>query len=642
MFSARRFLKYTGFLLVLLVGLMCGIGALAATDPVDFTIEINPTSLTAPGKVSVSLRVTNTGSTDMPYPVTLYDPAGKAVPTFGDGGSQYLKADSFKSWTGDWTVTQEQLDAGEFTYTLKYDLDGDDGSIVQSQKLATAKIAFTGERVELSVTRTADPQVARSGGTVTVVYELYNAGNVKLTDIKIQEKIAKTAQTEASLNPGEKKTFTFTAKMGSADLTSSATITYKAAGSTATKTQTVDALVIPLAKPNLSMSLSASDTAVDIGSAVTLTVTFTNEGNISYTATSVKDAKWGEMFTNIEIPAGQTVSKSKEYTLLERTTFKLTAALKDNTGSTNTMDTGEVTVGAYDPEKTLRLSLNLSCDTNTIPKTPYDLRFVLVVTNNSNVKAENIRITHGNVSIYTIASMEPGASVELPRDVTISEAGKYQFTAKAKDALGNEMEFFSNDLRITIAAPTQAPTSAPTATVPVLVTIAPPTTKDVDDMLGRGVDSLTVLAIALGIIFAGMFILFAVSSFVRLNSKRKSSSAYDHFERAARRDYTEPADDELDVEAKRTEFDKDELPHERLIADEEENAPAIPDPLPLEAEKPAMDGMGGYRMTRTAQDEQPAPAQESAEEEPEEATEEAAPRRRRAAQRHTKDKKEAE
>ena len=88
--------------------------AQAETDPVDFTMEISPASLTEPGEVSVSLRVANTGSSDMLDPVSLYDPDGQLVASFGDGGSCLLSAGAFRTWKGVWQVTQEQLDAGEF------------------------------------------------------------------------------------------------------------------------------------------------------------------------------------------------------------------------------------------------------------------------------------------------------------------------------------------------------------------------------------------------------------------------------------------------------------------------------------------------------------------------------------------------
>lgn len=260
MFAHKRTWRVGLALLLAALFLVLGASALAAeTDPIEFTMEINPSSLTAPGEVKVSLRVANTGSEDMVDPVTLYDPDGKVVASFGDGGSYILSAGSFRTWEGAWNVTQEQLDAGEFSYTVKYHLPDENGELVEMSRSAVAQVNFTGERVRLSVSRTITPEVARSGGTVSVVYELYNSGNVDLTDIQVKEKIARTAQTVKSLPAGQKSTLTFTSKIGNADLASSASITYKAKGSTKTLKETVAVAAIPLAKPNLSITLSSPE-----------------------------------------------------------------------------------------------------------------------------------------------------------------------------------------------------------------------------------------------------------------------------------------------------------------------------------------------------------------------------------------------
>ena len=106
---ARKMMRFAGLLIMatLLFGLCTG--AWAMTDPVEFTIQVTPDSLTAPGDVQVSLRVANTGTTDMKDPVTLYDPAGNVVASFGDGGSYILSAGAFRTWEGTWKMTDEQL-----------------------------------------------------------------------------------------------------------------------------------------------------------------------------------------------------------------------------------------------------------------------------------------------------------------------------------------------------------------------------------------------------------------------------------------------------------------------------------------------------------------------------------------------------
>lgn len=627
--------KWSVLAVLLALVMIFAAGAAAEDDPVEFTIQVSPSSLTAPGPVNVSLRVANPTNQDMTQPVTLYDPADNVVSSFGDGGSYILKSGESRPWEGTWNVTQAQLDAGEFAYTLRYAMPNADGATVDYARKALAKIEYTGEHVGLTVSRTISPEVVRPGGTASVTYELYNSGNVELTDIRVKENISKTAQTVASLPAGQRKSLTFTSRIGNADLTSSANITYKSAGSTRTLTEKVDEAAIPLAKPGLDMTLTSPTSGVNIGEAATLEITFTNGGNISYSNVSLSEAKKGEFMTNISIPAGATVKETTEYILMEPTTFKVTATLPDNTGNTNTM-TRELSLGVFDPEKTLLLTLNLTADQDTITQAPADVRFHLTVTNNSNIKAEKVAITHGSTAIYTIASMEPGESITLDRDVRVSQAGKFRFTATVKDSLNNLVTFDSNTIQITYAQPTLAPTQVPVVTVapPTLVTAAP-----VDPVMTQGRDAAMTAALALAAVTAVGLVLLLISSVIRLRSRSKSNAAYDHLELAERRDYTEPADED-DGADESGEADQDsgdepedmrplsqrkteEMPHEKLIRDAAKAAQA---PAAQEAQDGLDEAEGGYRVSRSESTENTAPEKNGEEEA---AQDEETPRRHR-------------
>jgi hypothetical protein len=157
---ARRMTRTTGvILLILAIAFMFQCAGLSEeADPVNVTIQVTPDSLTAPGEVSVSLRVSNPTGEDMISPVTLLDPDKNVVASFGDGGSYILKSGDSRSWEGKWNVTQEQLDAGAVAYTLSYHVEDASGSLVEMKKQAVAKLTFAGERVNLSVNRTISPK----------------------------------------------------------------------------------------------------------------------------------------------------------------------------------------------------------------------------------------------------------------------------------------------------------------------------------------------------------------------------------------------------------------------------------------------------------------------------------------------------
>ena len=111
---SRGMTRCTGaLLLILAIVFMFQFAALSEdADPVSVSIQASPESMTGPGEATVTLRVSNPTGADMIAPVTLYDPAGNVVSSFGDGGSYILKSGDSRSWEGKWNVTQEQLDAG--------------------------------------------------------------------------------------------------------------------------------------------------------------------------------------------------------------------------------------------------------------------------------------------------------------------------------------------------------------------------------------------------------------------------------------------------------------------------------------------------------------------------------------------------
>ena len=126
---------------------------------------------------------------------------------------------------------------------------------------------------------------------------------------------------------------------------------------------------------------------------------------------------------------------------------------------------------------------------------------------------------------------------------------------------------------------------------PVLVSAAP-----ADPMLNQARSALLTAGAVVGALFGVALALFLVSSIVRLVRKAKSNAAYDHLELGERRDYTEPADEELEDVEVRTE--------ETYHAGEEEDltveSPVRPaQDMPDPEEMPDWDGEGGYRVTRT-------------------------------------------
>jgi hypothetical protein len=599
--------RLPAFILLLAVFLWAACLCLAEDD-VTLAIEVNPVSLTAPGNVTVSVSIANAGTAVLSDAVKLYDPAGNLATAFKNGGSaQVSQPGDIATGTIPWAVTQEQLDAGKIEFSIVYNLVGADNSITIVTKKASAAIAYTGERVKLDIKRTIEPPIARVGGTVTVYYELANNGNIALSDIRVKENtsISRTSQTIASLASGMKETIKFTAVMGSAALKSSCTVTYKAAGKTNTLTEKITETAIPVAAPNLQATLAASSTSVNIGDTVVMKLTMVNKGNVSYSNITVTDDKQGVVFTNLDLPAGETLEKEKEFTLMAPASFLYNIAMQDNTGKSSELKTNAVQVSAYDPAKQLRLTLVLTSDRVNIDRMPSDIRFTLVITNNSDIAASNIVIRHGETVIYTIASLNPDQSMTVARDYSISQAGKFRFAASTRDSLNNTVSFDSNELQIAYVAPTPVPTLVPSVTVAPLVLVSARPLDQIDHPLPIARNIIFIILLVLTALFAVCFIVFFISSMIRMNARRKSNNAYDHLDLAARRDYTEPAVAVDEPEAPAAGIAEADLPHAKFLLDDEVlDVPHAETPGgEISPPAPEATDEGGYRLSRADGDE---------------------------------------
>lgn len=556
--------------------------ALAQDNGLRFTLSVDPAKMTAPGKTTVSIRVSNTGANDISDPISLYDPQDKLVTSFFDGGQLFpLKAGDFRTWQGPYEVTQEELDSGKLTFTLRYNSTDESGNVVAASLPASADLQYAGEKVDLKVTRTIHPPVIRPKSDVSVIYELVNQGNVALKNIIIKENNTISTKTETlnSLAAGEKKTITFTRTAGNVGLTSSALITYKKDGDKKTYKQTLAAQAIPLAKPNLVFTLTSDKTQLNIGEKAVLTLTLNNGGNISYTNVTVTDAKLGEVFSAFDIPAGQTIVKTKEITVNETLICKFTLNLSDNTGVSKKEIVPELKLSAYTEGQMLRLSLQLSADREAVSSLPGDIKMTLLITNDSNTTAKNIKIKHGDTTVSTIAQLTPGQSSTLTRDFSISQAGKFRFSAEGVDVQKNIVSFDSNELYIGYTEPT------PNATLRVMETIPPavthsPLPADYTTSNSALPQVLLVLLWVFGVLFGVALLLVIAGSVVRLKATAKSKMAYDHVQLgSSARDYTKPARESEEMESPASEEDsqdapavKEALPHEKYLEKKDEAA----------------------------------------------------------------------
>ncbi len=585
-------------LLVMAALTLCA-AALAADDPIVCSMEVSPNTLAAPGEVSVTITISNSGDTDMQDPLTLYSPTSEIVTNFGDQGSVTLKAGEVVTWTGKWDVNQRTLDNGQIVYFIKYFTYKANGEREAQSQPIRGKLNATEAKSDIEIKRTISPGTAREGQAVTVRYDIANTGTLSLKNITITEHkdvSSKAVTVTEELKPGEVAQVKFPVTMGKKDLTSSATITYTAGDDKTKLTQNVGEQKIIYGEAAMTALLTSSSLGVAINGTVTLTLELKNNGTVDYTDVRVTDETLGDVFTNQELASGATLKLEKEITLTQTTEYQFTVYAIDNTGTEVSLASDAVTVQAVDPDKMVQLNVITAVDRTEVYTQPGIVRFSVTVENIGEVDATDVSIYHGGVRIYTFPTIAAGETRKLTRDAALSMAGKYQFTAVTVDALQNSNSFVSNEIQIAFSVPTPAPATptpplVPTAVPTYAVVTVPPISDPSVGTLPKTIRAFFYPMMLIGLVLlAGALVLLGIATKKRIEQKRASDAALDHLDRAKRRDYITPGDEpdesvqqkptkapsgDGDKPAKQPEAAQDvELPHMKYVRNAQQRSSA--------------------------------------------------------------------
>ena len=520
--------------------LLC-VSAALADSPIKVSMELSNNKFSAPKTITVNITVTNVGDGDMPGPVTLHYPSGKKVEDFG---SPTLSVGSSKRWSGDWTVTQQELEAGKVTFSVRYSAYdgpiGEDGEpTLKSHKVNfSKKIYYTGAEPEITVNRTIAPTVAQKGQEVSVTYEITNSGTVDITSVTIKENstISTKSGTIEHIAVGDTGKYTFSTTMASKDLTSAATISYKAGGKT--YTSKVESATVKYGHVELSATLKADKKGGAPGDTVKLTLTLKNSGNLDFTNVTVTDPSLGTVFSGETVKAGETVTLEKEVTITESQELLFTVKADDTTGKGVETATGRVSIIAMDPTQQIVLNVEAAADRNTVYKIPGTVRFTVTVRNDSAVEVKNINVYAVDVLLYSFDSIPAGESASFVRDVDVSMAGTFQFTARCRDALEQSLTFTSNPVAVSYSEPTPVPTEAPLVTPPAPAKVPIPTDQPEPEWLNQAESIADTAKWILAGIAGVLLILLLIGAVRRGKSRSESKKAMDHLEGANYRDYS--------------------------------------------------------------------------------------------------------
>lgn len=546
-------------ILALLTAMLCLLAPLAIAEgfnPIRISTQAEPQTLTGPQSVTVTIKVVNSGEGNINNPITIFDPNGTQVASWGS-----LAIGQSQSWQGSWSVTQDQIDAGRLRYSVSYTTYDDDGNAVPTTSTASVTVQKESAAPGLTASYSISPTIAQKDQEVKLTYTLSNTGNVDLTHVRITNTgIGQKNINIASLSVGEKITKEYTFKMGDKNLTSNPKVTYQAKDSDTVLTYAKMAKkTIEVAEGGLEAALSSDqkDEAAKPGDKVTLTLTLKNTGNLTYSNVAVEDETLGEIEKDIEIKPGETKEITKEVIAQSSEDYQFNITGASSSGTDLEMSSNEVSVETLDMGKVVSLEVSADTEALYMYTEPSVVRFAVTVKNVGEIEGKNLKVLCGKTEIATIASLAPGAETTIVKDLAASMAGTFQFFVQCPEVAASEgveaqagVTYESNTLRIAYHEPTAPPpTRAPATKAPTLAPMptAEPIPEKTEAEGSLGFILLCVFAVLLVIALIAVLVLILMG-----RRKQPAAVVLDSYERANARDYMIDARSRRRGETRRT------------------------------------------------------------------------------------------
>ena len=350
--------------------------------------------------------------------------------------------------TGSHTVTQADLDAGEYDNTATAN-----GTGPQDQPVSDIanKYVPADQNPHLTLTKHADLASYNAVGQV-IHYTLVatNDGNVTLTGVSISDAMFSTLSCNptqpATLAPNGTLTCTTSHTVTLADLNAgSLKNTANAAGTapsgTVIEPPAAEVTIPALQNPHITLAKSADPTSFSkVGDVILYTLVATNDGNVTLSNVSISDPKLGTLTCTqpVTLVPGGTLNCAGSHTVtqadLDAGTYHNTAIVNgtEPNGQPVSDEANAIADGLQNPH----ISLTKATTTVNFDHAGQVIAYTLTATNDGNVTLYNVTISDPKLGTLTCTqpvSSAPGASLPCTGSHTVTqadlEAGKYDNTA---------------------------------------------------------------------------------------------------------------------------------------------------------------------------------------------------------------------
>ena len=451
----RRPIRRAALLLLTLILTACPAAfAEEIQTRLSITAAANPAQMVLAQDAVFSFLLENI-SGETVYDVTILFPEANGQQLVGD-----IAAGEAVPAEVSYPVTDEDLANGSVTFSVACAAESG-GEIAETQSVSVP-VTRELEKPEVEFTRQISSRYVHAGDDLTLVYQVKNTGNVPLTGLALNDPLGEFSETLETLAVGETQTFINRVQLQES-AASTPTLRFASVASGQNYTKSLSSASITLADEAIFAQLSVDKTEVNYGDSVTLTLTLTNGGNVSFTDITLSDSVLGMLENEpLSLPSGAApVVVARSCVIKSDTTFRVHISGNTDAGTPFEVDTDPVSVSVIKTESAADLTLSAVPSARTLSE-PGMVSFTLTLTNNGQSDLSRVSLkeaARGEVRLFDIIPAGAPTIKEQMYDVT--ENTTFQFFAEITESDGTVRTVSSDPIDITIGEGGLTPLATP-------------------------------------------------------------------------------------------------------------------------------------------------------------------------------------
>ncbi|MCS5492000.1 DUF7507 domain-containing protein, partial [Algoriphagus limi] len=344
-------------------------------------------------KVIYTFTVTNTGNVTLTG-VTIDDP--KVAVLGGPIASLAPQASDNSTFTAEYVLTQQDIDAGSFTNIATVNATAPDQSTVSDEDDHTEFFVPT---PAIGINKTASPTVVNAAGQqVTYTLTVTNEGNVTLENVTITDPLTGFNENVGTLAPDAVVVRQTVYNVTQTDIDNGSIVNVATATGSFGEAQVSDeddATVTATQRPAIQIVKEADPTTVNAaGQEVTYTLTVTNTGNVTLQNVTITDPLTGFNQNVGSVAPGQVVVRETAYEVtqadIDNGSIVNVATATGNFGDAQVSDEDDATVTVTQAPS---IQIVKEADPTTVNAAGKEVTYTLTVTNTGNVTLTNVTIT---------------------------------------------------------------------------------------------------------------------------------------------------------------------------------------------------------------------------------------------------------